>query len=62
MINKIKNFHQDEQGDIIQTGIVLGIMAVIALGAMMFLRTPIGNLFRRAAGEIDAASGFDAGL
>lgn len=59
---KVMAFHKDEQGDIVQTGIVLGILAVLALGAMMFLRAPIERLFTRAGSEIDNAAGFTPGF
>lgn len=61
-LKELKKFHQDENGDIVQTGVIMGVLAVVALGAMMFLKDPIKRLFTRAGDVIDDAADFDAGF
>ena len=53
IITEIKKFHEDEQGDIVQTGIIIGIMAVISVGALVFLGPKIKSMFDKAGGALD---------
>ena len=52
---EIKKFHENESGDIVQTGIILGILAVLAVGALTFLKPYIKGMFEKAADTLDNA-------
>lgn len=46
LVNKIKAFHNDERGaDIVQTAIIIGVLALVAIAALTILRQPIINAF-----------------
>lgn len=53
IISKIKQFHNDEQGDIVQTGIIIGILAVVAVGALVFLQPKIKQMFTKGGDALD---------
>lgn len=55
MLEKIKAFHRDDSGDIVQTGIIIGLFAAIAVAAIVFLRPIIGDMFNSIGGELDKA-------
>lgn len=58
MKNLLKNllaFHSDENGDIVQTGIIIGILAVMAVGALVFLQPKIKGMFDKAGDALDEA-------
>ena len=57
MLQKLIEFHKNEDGDIVQTGIIVGIMATIAVGALIFLGPKIKQMFDKAGSELDKASG-----
>ncbi|WP_459195624.1 Flp family type IVb pilin [Wukongibacter baidiensis] len=50
-------FHKDENGDIAQTGIIIAIFAVLALGGMKVLAPKIKAMFTKAEGALDDANG-----
>ncbi len=50
----VKNLYKDESGDIVQTGVIMGILVLLAIAALTILKEPITNLFYRLTGEIDA--------
>jgi len=56
IMEMVKNFHEDEQGDIVQTGIIIGIFAVLAVGALYFLQPKIKGMFDKAGDELDKAN------
>ena len=62
IVSLVKSFHQDESGDIVQTGIVIGLFAVIAVGAVLFLKTPIENMFRKGSDALNEAGGTGSAL
>ena len=49
----IKRFHENEDGDIVQTSIIIGIFAVIAIGALIFLGPKVKAMFDRAGESLD---------
>jgi len=53
IIKKIKQFHNDEQGDIVQTGIIIGILAVVAVGALVFIGPKIKTMFTKGGDSLD---------
>lgn len=53
MLEKLVVFHKDENGDIMQTGIIMGILAVVAVGALVFLGPKIKAMFDKAGGALD---------
>lgn len=57
--NEIMAFHENEDGDIVQTGIIIGILAVIAVGALIFLQPKIKAMFDKAGDALDEAEGVD---
>ena len=60
VIRMVKQFHQDEKGDIVQTGIIIGILAVVAVGALVFIGPKIKAMFTKGGGALDqgAATGY----
>ncbi|MHB1418663.1 MAG: hypothetical protein ACYCX4_03610 [Bacillota bacterium] len=54
-VKKARAFHKDENGDILQVAIVMGILAVIAVGGLVFLKPKITDMFNKTGGEIDTA-------
>ncbi|MBZ4688078.1 MAG: hypothetical protein JG764_1711 [Clostridiales bacterium] len=58
MFELIKKFHKDESGDIVQTGIIIALLAVIAVGAITFLGPKIKDLFDKTGDEIDNATNY----
>ncbi|MBO8160672.1 MAG: hypothetical protein H0Z24_03465 [Thermosipho sp. (in: Bacteria)] len=58
MLKKIKKFHMDESGDIMQTGIIVGMFATIAVGALYFLGPKIKQMFVKAGNELDNSSNY----
>lgn len=53
----LKRFHENEDGDIVQTGIIIGIFAVIAVGALVFLGPKIKAMFDKAGDALDEGAG-----
>lgn len=45
-VEKIKRFHKDEGGDIVQTAIIIGVLALVAIAALTILREPIETAFK----------------
>lgn len=54
----VKRFHENEDGDIVQTGIITGIFAVIAVGALWFLGPKVKAMFDRAGESLDEGAGY----
>lgn len=50
---KIKKFHQDENGDIVQTAIIIGVLAVIAGVALFAMRPTLQNIFQNIQQQLD---------
>lgn len=55
LIEKAKMFHQDENGDIVQTAIIIGVLALVGIAALTILRQPILNAFRNIRDAINDA-------
>lgn len=53
LIKKAKGFYKDESGDILQTGIIMGILAVIAVGALVFIGPKIKDMFDKSGAALD---------
>ena len=53
LIAKVIQFHKNERGDIVQTGIIIGILAVVAVGAMVFIGPKIKTMFTKGGGALD---------
>lgn len=53
ILENLKKFHKDENGDVVQTGIIIGILAVIAAGGLLLLSPKIKQLFDNAGGALD---------
>lgn len=58
MLKKLITFHKDERGDLVQTGIIIALFAILAVGAIMYLGPKIKNLFSKTGSEIDKASNY----
>lgn len=58
LLENIKKFHKDEDGDIVQVSIIIGIFAVIAIGALMFLGPKVKAMFDRAGESLDEGAGY----
>jgi Flp pilus assembly pilin Flp len=54
----IRAFIRDERGDILQTGIIVGIFAVLAVGGLMFLAPKIKAMFEKSGAALDNGSGY----
>lgn len=53
IFRKFMEFHNNERGDIVQTGIILGILAVVAVGALLFLQPKIKAMFNKTGDALD---------
>lgn len=53
IMKKVKEFHNDESGDIVQTCLIIGILAVIALGGLKFISPKIKSLFDKGGAALD---------
>lgn len=53
------NFHKDEDGDVVQTGIVIGIFATLAVGAYVFLQPKIKAMFDKGGDALDEAESLE---
>lgn len=50
-----KSMMAEERGDIVQTSIIIGILAILAIGVLTMLRDPIRDVFDSVkAGLVDA--------
>ena len=58
LIKKILQFHNDEDGDIVQTAIIIGIFAVIAIGALQFVGPKVKEMFNRAGESLDDGASY----
>lgn len=58
MLNWLKAFWRDESGDLLQNGIIMAIMAVIAVGALMFLGPKIKSMFAKTGSQLDQATNY----
>lgn len=54
-VSTLKKFHQDESGDIVQTAIIIGVLALIAIAALTILRDPIRNAFNNIKSAVEDA-------
>jgi len=52
-LESIKKLYKDESGDIVQTSVIIGILVVLAVGALTLLRQPITSLFQRLTTNIN---------
>lgn len=55
MIQSILTFHRDENGDIVQTAIIIGVLALVAIAALTLLRQPIRTAFDNIRGAVEDA-------
>lgn len=53
MLELIKKFHNDENGDIVQTAIVIGVLAVIAAVALFAMRPTLENIFQNIQNNLN---------
>ncbi|SCG83662.1 hypothetical protein DW1_2096 [Proteiniborus sp. DW1] len=58
LFKNIKKFHDNEDGDIVQTGITIGIFAIIAVGALTFLGPKIRVMFNRTGESLDEGASY----
>lgn len=51
----IKSMMKEERGDIVQTSVIIGILAILAIAVLTMLRDPITNVFNSIKdGLVDA--------
>jgi Flp pilus assembly pilin Flp len=58
MVNKVKEFHNDDRGDVVQTAILTAVFAVLAIGGYVFLAPKVKELFNKAGSELDKGSSY----
>lgn len=51
-------FLRNERGDIVQTGIIIGILAILAFVVLSMLREPIKGVFDRIKEQLDNTKDF----
>ncbi|MGB9812384.1 MAG: hypothetical protein ACPLVF_01930 [Thermovenabulum sp.] len=56
IIEYLKQFHKDDNGDIVQTAIIMAVMSIIALGGYLFLKPKLTNLFNKTGSQLDQAN------
>jgi|GEM_PF-3727413 len=55
--NRIVAFHKDEEGgDIVQTAIIIGVFAIIAIGAITFIGPRVREMFDSAGDALEEGS------
>lgn len=62
ILTTLRSFHEDEQGDIVQTGIIIGILAALAIGGFKFLGPKIKDMFTKTGGELDKGIEFEGDI
>lgn len=55
---KVKSFHKDDSGDVVQTAILTAVFAVMAIGGYLFLAPKVKNLFSKTGTELDKGSSY----
>lgn len=56
ILEAIKQFHKDDEGGVVEQGILYALGAIAAVGAMLFLLPRIRNVFNRTGQELDQTS------
>lgn len=56
---KIIPFLKNEKGDIVQTSIIIGILAILAFAVLVLLRDPITGVFDRIKEQLEDTKSFD---
>ena len=56
---KIIPFLKNERGDIVQTSIIIGILAILAFAVLVLLRDPITGVFDRIKEQLEDTKNFD---
>lgn len=56
ILGAIKQFHKDDEGGVVENGILYALGAIAAVGAMLFLIPKIKNVFNRTGQELDRTS------
>lgn len=52
---KVKDFFNDERGDIVQTSVIIGILAILAIAVLTMLKAPITNIFNAIKSGLEGA-------
>jgi hypothetical protein len=58
VVNKVKKFHNNDRGDVVQTAILTAVFAVMAIGGYLFLAPRVKELFDKAGSELDKGSSY----
>lgn len=51
----VKSFIKDEKGDIVQTSVIIGILAILAIVVLTTLKEPITNVFNKIKEGLESA-------
>jgi len=57
-INKVKEFHRNEDGSIVEKGIIIALFAALAVGGFLYLAPKVKALFNKAGTELDNADNY----
>lgn len=57
-MSKIRDFHKDDSGDVVQTAILTAVFAVMAIGGYLFLAPKVKGLFDKAGSQLDKGTGY----
>lgn len=52
---KVNTFLNDEKGDIVQTSVIIGILAILSIAVLTMLKTPITNVFNSIKTGLEGA-------
>lgn len=55
VISKVKEVLSNERGDIVQTSVIIGILAILAIAVLTMLKTPITNVFNSIKAGLEGA-------
>lgn len=58
LLSKAREFHRNDNGDVVQTAILTAIFAVMAIGGYLFLAPKVKGLFDKAGGELDKGKSY----
>lgn len=57
-MSKIRDFHKDDSGDVVQTAILTAVFAVMAIGGYLFLAPKVKGLFDKAGSQLDKGTSY----
>lgn len=51
----LREMMEDKRGDIVQTSVIIGILAILSIAVLTMMRTPITNVFNKIKSGLEGA-------